>query len=316
MVQEVPAMMKRALLVAAICFVMAPAALAVGEARLTGKIVNSAGEAIPNAEVRVVAMEKMNFSRSFNAGRDGTYAIFLLDGTIRYEFTYAAEGYSPHVETLKLNLVPAKNINDVTLLRPNEQQRSFTVPMEQVEPDPAIVIYNEGVALANSGDDAGAVAKFEEAIRLDPELAAGYVAMARVAARNKQWEQAIAAGEMAIDLTGEDPSIALILSEAYRATGNAELAAKYRSMAPAHPAALFNEAVPHLNANRDAEAAELLRQALALDETFARAHYELGAIYARKQSNDLAKKHLTRYLELDPDGDNAPFAREMVKYLD
>lgn len=308
--------MKKTLLVASMLLVMAPAALAVGEARLTGRIVNSAGEGIPNADVRVVATEKMNFSKSFKAGRDGTYAIFLLDGTIRYEFTYAADGYVPHVETLKLDLVPAKNTNDVTLLRPNEQLRSTTVPMEEAQPDPAILIYNEGVALANSGDDDGAVAKFEEAIGLDPELAAGYVALARVAARNKQWEQAIAAGEMAIDLTGDDPSIALILSEAYRATGNAEMAAKYRSMAPAHPAALFNEAVPHLNANRDEEAAELLREALALDETFARAHYELGAIYARQQSNELARKHLSRYLELDPNGDNAPFAREMVKYLD
>jgi tetratricopeptide (TPR) repeat protein len=310
-------MRMRTVLITAMLLVLAPGLLAVGEARLTGKIVNSAGDAIPDAEVRVVATEKMNFSRAFKGGKDGTYAIFLLDGTIRYEFTYAAEGYVPHVETMKLNLVPARNIHDVTLLKPNEQVRSTTtVPMEAAEPEPAVVVYNEGVALANSGDDAGAVAKFEEAIGLDPELSAGYVALARVAARNKQWERAIEAGEKAIDLTGDDPSIALILTEAYRATGNAELAAKYRQMAPAHPAILFNEAVPHINANRDAEAAELLRQALAIDDDFARAHYELGAIYARQQSNDLAKKHLTRYLELEPTGENAAFAREMVKYLD
>jgi tetratricopeptide (TPR) repeat protein len=308
--------MMRKLLIISMILVTATTALALGEARLTGTILDTAGEPIPNAEVTVVALEKMNFSRTFKAARDGSYTIFLLDGTIRYEFTYGAEGYVPQVETMKLNLVPARNTRDITLLRENEELDTSTIHFEDAEVPPAVTTYNEGVGLVISEDYAGAIAKFEEAVRLDPDLAAGYMALARVAARTKQWQKAIAAGEMAIELMGEDSSMAAVLAESYNAVGNKEMEAKYRAIAPTDPAVLFNEAVPHLNANRDEEAAALLKRALTIDDTFAKAHYELGAIYARQQSNDLAKKHLRRYLELESTGENAAFAREMIKYLD
>lgn len=306
--------MKRTLIVVVVALSVAMNALALGEARVTGLISDSQGNPIPNVDIQVKATQKMTFDKGFKSDKKGEYVIFLLDGTIRYEFTFSKEGYLPHTEVWKLELVPSKNVKDVTLRKPSEAQPS--VAAEQAPSNPAYEIYNEGVVLANNDQAVEAIAKFEEAVALDPELAAGWTALTRVYAREKQWKNTIMAGEKTLDLVGEDPVISAMLADAYDALGDKESAKKYRKMAPANPAVLFNEAVPHLNANRDDEAEKLLVQAIAVDDTFAKAHYELGALYARQSKNENAKRHLMRYLELEPAGENAAFAREMVKYLE
>lgn len=299
-----------------VALISATSAFAVGEARVTGTITDSQGNPIPDVNITVTATEKMTFEKGFKGDDDGEYAIFLLDGTISYEFVFTKEGYVTHKEVWKLDLVPSKNVKDVVLKKPAEVQGAPGVQTETAAANPAYVAYNEGVQLANSGNDIEAVKKFEESITLDPELAAGWTALARVYTRTEQWQKVIEAGTTALDLVGEDPVVATLLADAYTILGDKENASKYRQMAPANPAVLYNEAVPHLNANRDNEAEKLLKQAVAVDDTFAKAHYELGAIYARQGKSEPAKKHLMRYLELEPEGENAAFAREMVKYLE
>ena len=309
--------MKRTLIVALLVTLsFAGNAFAVGEARVTGTVTDSSGDPIPNVEITVTATEKMTFEKGFKANDKGDYAIFLLDGTVRYEFAFSKDGYVTHKEVWKLDLVPSKNVKDVVLKKPSEVEGASTVVTREAAANPAYTTYNEGVALANEGNDEGAIAKFREAVTLDPELSAGWTALAKIAARAEDWKTVVEAGETALELAGEDPVIASLLADAYTALGDKEKAKSYRKMAPANPAVLFNEAVPHLNANRDDEAEKLLLQAVAVDDTFAKAHYELGSIYARQGKSEPAKKHLMRYLELEPSGENAAFAREMIKYLE
>ncbi len=308
--------MKRSVIVALLlAMAVAMNAFAVGEARLTGKVVDTEGNPIPDVNITVTATEKMTFEKAFETDADGGFAIFLLDGTVKYEFAFSKDGYVTHKEVWKLKLIPERNVEEVVLQKPSEAQTG-TPGVEVSEANPSYVVYNDGVALANDGQDLEAIAKFREAVTLDPELSAGWTALARIAARAEQWDTVVEAGLKSIDLAGDDPVIATLLADAYTALGDKERAKEFRKIAPANPAVLFNEAVPHLNANRDDEAEKLLKQAVAVDDTFAKAHYELGAMYARQGKSAESKKHLMRYLELEPDGENAAFAREMVKYLE
>lgn len=309
--------MKRNLIATIVALAFTASAFAVGEARVTGTVTDSAGNPIPDVDIKVTATEKMTFEKDFETTKKGEFAIFLLDGTVRYEFAFSKDGYVPHKEVWKLDLVPNKNVKEIVLKKPSEVSGtpSTAVQTEQVN-NPAYTTYNEGVELANAGQDAEAIAKFREAVSLDPELAAGWSALTRLYSRTQQWNEAIEAGQNALDLVGEDEVIATIMADAYTVLGDKEKAKQYRKLAPANPAVLFNEAVPHLNENRDAEAERLLKQAVAVDDSFAKAHYELGALYARQGKNADAKKHLLRYLDLEPEGENATFARELVKYLE
>ena len=82
---------------------------AVGEARLTGKVIDTSGKPIPNATITVTATEGKTFKEVFKTEKDGTFAIFLLDGTIHYDFLVGADGFNSVRENKKLNLVPAHN---------------------------------------------------------------------------------------------------------------------------------------------------------------------------------------------------------------
>ena len=69
------------------------------------------------------------------------------------------------------------------------------------------------------------------------------------------------------------------------------------------------------NAGKDADAEPLLKQAIAADDKFAQAYYELGMINVRLGKNADAKANLQKYLDLEPNGKDAATAKEMLKYV-
>ena len=80
--------MRRSLMLALALTAFAANAFAIGEARITGKILDTVTKKpIADAVVTVVATEGKTFKQEYKAKADGTYAIFLLDGTLHYEFT-------------------------------------------------------------------------------------------------------------------------------------------------------------------------------------------------------------------------------------
>src|SRR5205814_6628996 len=138
---------------------------AVGEARVNGKVFDgSTKKAIANPTILVESADKgRNFKQEFKGKADGSYAIFLLNGTIKYTITYSADGYEPYQETIKLKLAPEPNVQDIDLTPKNATAAAAAAAAPQPTADPAIVAYNEGAALANQGQVDEAIAKLEDA---------------------------------------------------------------------------------------------------------------------------------------------------------
>jgi Flp pilus assembly protein TadD len=304
--------MRKSILLGLILMLALPVtAFAVGQARMTGKVVDSSGKPVKDATITLVATEVRTFKETFKVKDDGTFAIAVVDGTIRYEFTVAAPGLGEYKEVIKLKLVPEKNERTFTLGAP--AQTSTIVATAVV--DPATGAYNDGAKLANDGNVDGAIAKMEEAIKLKPELSAAYMALAKLYLRKNELAKAIANGEKAIELVGDDDDMYVLLAEAYGKSGNKEKAAEYMAKAPQNAPDLFNQAVVHLNAGRDAEAVPLLTKATELDASFSEAWFQLGMAYVRLAKNPEAKAALQKYIELAPNGSDAPMAKEVMKYL-
>lgn len=288
-------------------------AFAVGEARLTGHIYDGGTrKAIPNATILVVSAQgDKTYKQEFKAKTDGSYAIFLLDGTIRYTFTYSAPGYTPYAQTLKLKL-GEPNVQDMDL-----SPAAAAAPVAVAAPtaDPSITAYNEGAALANEGKLPEAIAKIEEAVAAKPDLTSGYEALARLYVRTKDYPKAIDRANKVLAIDTDNMDMNHILFESYTATGDKAKAAEFKKKLPANPHQLFNDAAKLINASKDADAEPLLKQAIAADEKFSNAYYELGMIYVRAGKNADAKTNLQKYLELDPNGKDAATAKEMLNYV-
>jgi tetratricopeptide (TPR) repeat protein len=308
--------MRKALALAVILVAgFATSLFAVGEARITGVVLDGTTKApLPGVKITVTATEKKNITQNYTSDKDGKFAIMLIDGTIIYKFSFVKDGYVGHEENIKLKLLPEKNERTITLV--DTRAASAAAGAAQVAvADPAVLIYNEAVELANSGSVAEAIAKVEEAISLKPDLGVAWITLTRLQARQSNWAKAIEAGNKALSFDPSDESVLAILADAYDKTGDKVKAAEFRKKAPANAGYLFNEAARLINGGKDDEAEPLLRQAIGADEKFSQAYYELGMIYVRSGRNADAKSNLQKYLELDPNGRDAAIAKEMLTYV-
>ena len=289
-----------ALAVIAVTF-LAVNAFAVVQARLAGKIVDAVTKKpIENATILVVA------------AKDGSYGIYLLDGTMFYDWTFSAPGYVPFSDTFRLDL-SKPNTKDVEL----QPASVATAPAatQEMKVDPSVAAFNEGANLANEGKVPEAIAKIEEAVAAKPDLTAGHQALARLYLRQKDYTKAIDSANKALAVDAEDGDMYAVLYDAYTATGQKDKAAEVKPKMPANPSILFNDAAKLINGGKDAQAEPLLKQAIAADEKFARAYYELGMLDVRIGKTAEAKTNLEKFLELDPNSKDAATASEMLKYV-
>ena len=303
--------MRKSFALSLITLLAAVNAFAVGEARIKGKVVDSADKKpIAGAVVTLEATENKTVKKEAKTNASGDYALFVLDGTIRYKFTFTAPGYAPYEEVIKLKL-GEPNTKDVELSKGSAPG----VPGKAPEPDPAAVAYNEGAELANSGKVAEAVAKFEKAVQLKPTLTPAWIALAKTNFKLKNYDKAITAAKKALEIDDEDAGMWNVLMQSYTATGDKAKAAEAQKHVPANATQLFNEAAALINKGKDADAEKLLKQAIESDDKMAMAYYELGMIYVRSGNSADAKTNLNKYLTLDPNGKEAATAKEMIKYL-
>ncbi|HVR42900.1 MAG TPA: tetratricopeptide repeat protein [Thermoanaerobaculia bacterium] len=303
--------MRRALALGLFLSALAANAYAIGEARFTGKVVDPNGEPLAGVSIEVEATESRTYNETFKTGENGKFTIFLLDGTIRYRFTFSKEGMVPLEEVMKLRLLPQRNERTITLVPEAAGAGVAGAPVA----DPAVAAYNEAAQLANEGKVAEAIAKMEEAVGMKADLTAGWMALAKLYARTEAWPKAIVAAGKVLEISSDEPDMFVILAEAYGKTGDSAKAKEFREKAPANPPALFNEAARLINGGNDKDAEPLLRQAISADDAFAIAHYELGMIYVRMGNTAAARKHLESYIAIDPNGNEVALAREMLKYL-
>jgi tetratricopeptide (TPR) repeat protein len=290
---------------------------ALGEARVAGTIVDGrTRKPLPEATIVVDATKGAahSFHQEYKPVKDGSYSMIILDGTIRYDVTYSAPGYKPWVDRAVKFDLGKQNVIDVTL---EPEGAAAATPAAAAAPviDPAGAAYNEGARLANEGKVTEGIAKIEQAVTARPDMVAGFQALARLYMKQKDYPKAIDRANKALAFDDEDADMVTILFDAYSATGNAAKAAEFRAKMPANPSALFQDAAKLINAGKDSQAESLLKQALAADEKFAPAYYELGMLYVRAGKHADAKTNLSKYLELDPSGKDAGTTREMLKYL-
>lgn len=185
----------------------------------------------------------------------------------------------------------------------------------------AVLAFNEGVGKLKAGDKEGAAAKFEEALKLNPELIEAYGVLADLYVDQKKYPQAIAAAERVLQAKPNDSAALTALYDSAVATGNkAKAESALGAMQEGVPGRdtavrLLNKGVVDFNENRMPEALSAFEKAEKADPTFPKTQYMLGLTYANIDKKDQAKEHLVRFLEMAPDDENAETAKLMLEEL-
>jgi tetratricopeptide (TPR) repeat protein len=298
-------------------FGLAAVLTAGAQARLKGRVSDSAGKPIEGATVTVTTPNLRTFKMTLKSDKKGEWGTILNDATMPYHVRIEKEGYAPAESDKK---VPVGDVGEVnaTLVSNAEAAATAGAAAQAVASptDQAAFAYNDGVDLLSAGNKAGAEAKFLEAVGKNPDLPQGWQALATLAYEKKDWAKTIEYGQKAVDL---DPTLTKmygVMSAAAAQTGDkkaaAEWQAKFEEANPETPEALYNKGIDAYNKKKIKDAEAMLLKAVEAKPDFALAHFWLGMASFNLNKKSAAKEHLEKYLELEPEGSEAATAKELL----
>jgi tetratricopeptide (TPR) repeat protein len=187
-------------------------------------------------------------------------------------------------------------------------------------------VFNEGVAASAAGNFDEAIAKFNEAIKTNPQCADCYYNIGVANVGKKDYDKAEEAYKKSIE---QKPSVEAYnglagvyttqrkVDEAAEAGKKAAelLGAAGASGGPVNPDATYNQGVILWNAGKIAEAKTLFEQVVAAKPDHAEAHYQLGMALVNEGNLKGAGAEFDTYLKLAPNGPNAPTATALRAQL-
>ena len=161
------------------------------------------------------------------------------------------------------------------------------------------------VYLWQTGREDDALAQAQKAVELAPDSAVAYAVLARAQAAQKAPGEAVAAGEQAVELDEKSATAQAALARAYlldRQYEAARQAAEQAVTLDPELAKAYHSLGRYYRETADfARARAAFEQAIALEPTFAPWHVTLGHLWALAEDYDRAIAHFQQALELAPD---------------
>lgn len=183
----------------------------------------------------------------------------------------------------------------------------------------AVQTFNEGALATQEGKLEEAVAKFEAALELDPELDQAWVGLMTVHYNLSDYDAAVHAAEKLLESQPDHVQGRRIRYLAYDAGNNREnLYTAFDAYAEVDPAgaadALYQRADLDFRDGNMEVAQEALAKVIAVAPDFARAYYTLGLTYAQSDTAK-AREYLEKFIDMSPDDSEVPMAKEMLSHF-
>ncbi|RLE29376.1 MAG: hypothetical protein DRJ61_14670 [Acidobacteria bacterium] len=181
-------------------------------------------------------------------------------------------------------------------------------------------IYNEGVAFAKTGDQAGAFEKFKEALEVDPSLMPALLGVATTGILTDHNAEAATAAETILNTQPNHEQALRIRYNAALKLGDDEMIMdSLVGLATVEPEvardSLLRLAFEAYDANELVLAKSRFLRVLEVDPEHALSCYLLGLITVSDGANDEAKMYLERFVQLAPEHPETDSARELLRFL-
>ena len=292
-----------------------------GKGRLDGSVSNTKGEPIPGA---VVALRLEGQGPDLKTDKKGHWAILGINGG-EWELDISAPGYQQRKLSVSVN--EAKRMPPINLqLEPEPQQQQQQAQQEIPITVGGKAISKEAAEALEKGNAAAQAKNYAEAqanyLKVLPELPDNVSLLSNLALvyyfDNKPAE-ALKYARQTVDRNPEDQSSWLIISELELQKGNLEAGQQALGKVPEEritsPTPYLNVGILLYNKKRAAEAEEYFSKAIAKKPDVAEAYFYRGLARFQLKRAAEAKADLQKSLELEPSGQNAETAKEILKSM-
>lgn len=273
---------------------------------VVGKVTDVKGTPVEGA---IVTIEQPSSGRKYETktGKDGTYTqVGLIAGAYSITVTKEGVGSSKGNVNVRGGRVPANFVLGMTAGEGLNKT------------------FNEGVAASAAGNFDEAIAKFNEALKTNPQCADCYYNIGVANIGKKDYDKAEEAYKKAVEVK---PSADAYngLASVYTTQRKFDLAqeaskkaAELTATTPGgavSPDAAYNQGVVLWNAGKIAEAKAAFEQAIAAKPDHAEAHYQLGMALVNEGNLKGARGEFDTYIKLAPNGPNAAQAKALAAQL-
>ncbi|MCD6451985.1 MAG: tetratricopeptide repeat protein [Acidobacteria bacterium] len=287
-----------------------PAAFLQAVGRISGKVVDTKGNPIPNA--KVVATAKRKLIKKFEAvtDKDGKYVLMGLEpGT--WQFTVSAEGYQTMRTFRKVYGYLQNKPLDFVLKSIEEVTKEAVSGAELLE---------AGNKLYNEGKYEQALEAFNKFLAANPDIYNIHVNVGNCYLKLNKFEEAQAEFEQVIEKEPDCLPALYGMAEALIGKGDLKNAETYVNKVVAHspndPAVYYNFGEDYFAAGKTDEAIALYKKAIEINPNWEKPYLKLGYALLNKGDTAEAVKVLKKFLELAPNSPDAPLVKELLKNIE
>jgi tetratricopeptide (TPR) repeat protein len=284
-----------------------------GKGRVRGTITDTQGNPVPDVTVKM-SSERLQTEFEVKTNEKGTFTITGMAGGA-WNVDFIKEGYRTRKISIQVSELGYNKPMDVQLEQAAPQQAA-PPPKEQI---PGLDLVEEGNTLRAQKDFAGAIAKYEAALAVNPSLSEVYGDIARIHVENNKPDEAVAAYKKFLAAKPDNQEAKLELATLYLQQKNVDEAKATLGGSDlstiSNPYTLYNLGVGFYNAGQPAEAIQYWEKAVTLDPKLSDAWLQLGFAYYSVQNKDKAKEALQKVIELEPGSDNAKSAQEFLSSI-
>ena len=249
-------------------------AAAIKKGRLIGVVLDPDGKPIEGVTVTATSEDVPGFREVEVTDKKGVFKLDFEEINVVYRYQFDKVGYA----TLKTEQTWRKEgtARHKFTMQPGESALAGTLPAS-ASLDPAVETFRAGATAFEAKDYSAAIARFQEALELDPDLLQAWSGLSVAYLESGQYEEAAAAAEKAVALGANDQTTLRTRWEAYRQLGDeaktAEaLAAAEQAGSMAEEAKrVFNEAVGFVKADDNEAAFAKFKEASELDSSLQQA---------------------------------------------
>jgi Flp pilus assembly protein TadD len=273
-----------------------------GNGRMQGQILSATGEGLPGVEITAFNPDIVPNTITGASGAGGRWAVI---GFARgnWKITFRLQGYVSFEVDVSVSAANRNPDLNITMDPIAEDAGAVGAGAGALDPE----IFNEGTALFDAGNYAGAIAKWQEFASLNPGMYQVHGNIGNAHRELGDLEKARASYEALIAFEPANSMANYNIGEMLVEAGDIEGAMPYfesvLQSAPDDPAVYYNVAELYFSQREMDSAITYYKRAIEVDAAYLPAHMQLGFAYINAGDTANAILAFEKYVELAPPDD-------------